>query len=114
MEETSDPIEVIPSENRALVFIGKPPKRFGIAWGGKDGKIVTFKNMVEEKSLSALRLEKRSNSLRDVYVNHKSEPPAILIMDWVEQKISSAGRQLYGSPTVRLQMDESKPDYHTV
>jgi hypothetical protein len=74
IEETSDPIEIIPSENRSLVFIGKPPKRFGIAWVGKDGKIVTFKNMIEEKSLSDLRLEKLSNGLRDVYVNHKSEP----------------------------------------
>lgn len=74
MDETSDPIEIVPSENRSLVFVGKPPKRFGIAWVGKDGKIVTFKNMVAEKSLSPAQLEKLSNSLRDVYVTHKAEP----------------------------------------
>lgn len=74
MEGTSDPIEIIPAENRALVFVGKPPKRFGIAWVGKDGEIVTFKNMIEGKGFTAARIEILSNSLRDAYVNHQSEP----------------------------------------
>jgi len=99
MEDTSDPIEVIPSENRSLVFIGNPPKRFGIAWVGKDGKIVTFKNMIEEKSLSALHLEKLSNSLRDVYVSHKSEPRyATTIRD----------RQIVVTPSEHLLSDVKK------
>ena len=30
--ETSERLEVIPSEHAAYVFIGKPPKKFGLAW----------------------------------------------------------------------------------
>ena len=29
--ETSDPLEVVPAEDSVYIFIGKPPKKFGIA-----------------------------------------------------------------------------------
>jgi hypothetical protein len=72
--ETSDPIEVIPSEKQAFAFIGKPPSRFGVAWVAEDGEVVNFKRLVEEKGLPEYKLEKLSNQLRDIYVSHKSEP----------------------------------------
>lgn len=74
VRDTPDPIEVIPSKNRAFAFIGKPPKRFGVAWVEEDGQIVNFKRLVEEKGLPAEKLEKLSNRLREIYINHKSEP----------------------------------------
>jgi Asp-tRNA(Asn)/Glu-tRNA(Gln) amidotransferase A subunit family amidase len=72
--ETSDPIEIIPSEKQAFAFIGKPPKRFGVAWVEEDGEIVNFKRLLEEKGLPAEQLEKLSHRLREIYISHKSEP----------------------------------------
>ena len=74
VDDTPDAIEVIPSEKRAFAFIGKPPKRFGVAWVDKKGEIVNFKKLVEEKGLPAEQLEKLSTRLREIYINHKSEP----------------------------------------
>jgi hypothetical protein len=74
VSDTPDAIEVIPSEKRAYAFIGKPPKRFGVAWVDKNGEIINFKRLVEEKGLPADKLEKLSGRLRDIYINHKSEP----------------------------------------
>jgi len=36
--QVKDPLEVVPSEHAAYVFIGKPPKKFGLAWI-HDGRI---------------------------------------------------------------------------
>ncbi|MGD9247405.1 MAG: hypothetical protein PVI60_05575 [Desulfobacteraceae bacterium] len=74
VSDTPDRIEVIPSQKRAFAFIGKPPKRFGVAWVDKNGEIVNFKRLVEEKGLPADQLEKLSVRLREIYINHKSEP----------------------------------------
>ncbi len=74
VSDTPDAIEVIPSEKKAFAFIGKPPKKFGVAWVGEDGKIVNFKSLVEEKGLRADQLEQLSGRLREIYINHKSEP----------------------------------------
>ena len=74
VSDTPDAIEVIPSKKRAFAFIGKPPKRFGVAWVDKNGEIVNFKRLVEEKGLSADQLENLSVRLRHIYINHKSEP----------------------------------------
>jgi hypothetical protein len=74
MEEIKDPIEVVPGHETAFFFIGKPPKKFGVAWVGKDGKVVNFKSLVEEKGLSVISLEKLSDRLKSVYIQHQEEP----------------------------------------
>ena len=30
--ETNDPLEIVPAEDSVYIFVGKPPKKFGIAW----------------------------------------------------------------------------------
>ena len=72
--EIKDPIEVVPGDETAFFFIGKPPKKFGVAWVGKDGKIVNFKSLVEEKGLSIISLEKLSDRLKAIYIEHQEEP----------------------------------------
>ena len=74
VSEIKDPIEVVPGNETAFFFIGKPPKKFGVAWVGKDGKIVNFKSLVEEKGLSIISLEKLSDRLKSVYIQHQEEP----------------------------------------
>ena len=74
VSEIKDPIEVVPGDETAFFFIGKPPKKFGVAWIGKDGKVVNFKSLVEEKGLSIISLEKLSDRLKQIYIEHQEEP----------------------------------------
>jgi len=69
-KEVSDPMEVIPTDNAAYVFLGKPPKRFGIAWI-KDGKIYNLKTLSQEKGVPELKIQLMSEKLRKAY--EKSE-----------------------------------------
>ena len=64
--QVKDPLEVVPSEHAAYVFIGKPPKRFGLAWI-HDGKISGLNTLVEEHGLKPLEVEKLLDRLREAY-----------------------------------------------
>ncbi|MCF8178823.1 MAG: hypothetical protein K9J74_09980, partial [Sulfuritalea sp.] len=46
-----DHLEVVPAEHEAFVFLGKPPKRFGIAWI-HDGKVSGLKELAADNDLS--------------------------------------------------------------
>jgi len=64
--QVKDPLEVVPAEHEAYVFIGKPPKRFGLAWI-HDGKISGLKTLVEEHDLKPLEVEEAMHQLRNAY-----------------------------------------------
>ena len=68
-EKISDPMEVIPADDGAYVFIGKPPKKFGVAWI-EGGKIKSFKTLMEEHGMTAQEVNALSDELREVYVRH--------------------------------------------
>jgi len=74
VDEIKDPLEVVPAEDSVYIFVGKPPKKFGIAWIEDGDKIVNFKSLVEEKGLSATSLEQLSEELRKVYIAHQDKP----------------------------------------
>src|SRR5210317_997659 len=74
VSEIGDQLEVVPDDETAFFFIGKPPKKFGVAWVGKDGKVVNFRSLVEEKGLSPISLEHLSDRLKEVYINHQDDP----------------------------------------
>ena len=74
VSEISDRIEIVPASDTAYFFIGKPPKKFGIAWIGEQGEIVNFRSLVEEKGLSMISLEKLSDKLKEIYIKHQQEP----------------------------------------
>lgn len=65
-DQVKDQLEVIPSEHAAYVFIGKPPKNFGMAWI-HDGKISGLNNLVEEHGLKPLEIENLVDQLRKAY-----------------------------------------------
>jgi hypothetical protein len=73
-EETKDSLEVVPAEDSVYIFIGKPPKQFGVAWIEDGDKIVNFKTLVEQKGLSASSLDNLSDELRKAYVAHQDKP----------------------------------------
>jgi len=68
--EVSDPLEVVPGENGGYVFIGKPPKRFGIAWIEGD-EVKSFKSLMAEHNLSAQTINRVSDELREAYQHHQ-------------------------------------------
>ena len=55
-------------------FIGKPPKKFGIAWIEGGDKIVNFKSLLDEKGLSPDSLQRLSEKLREAYIAYKDKP----------------------------------------
>ncbi|MGA9575008.1 MAG: hypothetical protein WBS20_13805 [Lysobacterales bacterium] len=64
--QVKDPLEVVPAKHAAYVFIGKPPKTFGLAWI-HEGKISGLNMLVEEHGLKPLEVEKVVSELRDAY-----------------------------------------------
>ncbi len=65
-EKVKDPMEVIPADDSAFVFIGNPPKNFGMAWV-EEGKVHNFKTLSEEKDVSQKQLLKIVDALADAY-----------------------------------------------
>ncbi len=65
-DQVKDQLEIVPSEHAAYVYIGKPPKKFGLAWI-HDGKISGLNTLVEEHGLDPLEVSKVVDELRDAY-----------------------------------------------
>jgi len=70
MQKVSDPLEVVPSDHAAYVFIGKPPKRFGLAWI-HDGKVSGLNALIEEHGVTPAEIEKVIEKLREAYEKHQ-------------------------------------------
>ncbi|MDH4232766.1 MAG: hypothetical protein OEW04_12150 [Nitrospirota bacterium] len=65
-KQVSDSLEVVPGEDAAYIFVGKPPKAFGIAWI-QDGKLHNFKSIAQEKGIPATEFQLLSDELREAY-----------------------------------------------
>lgn len=65
-EETGEQLEVVPGLPTAYVFVGKPPKKFGLAWI-TDGEVGNFKSLVEEKGVQPFVLQSVVEKLTEVY-----------------------------------------------
>ncbi|MDO9292105.1 MAG: hypothetical protein Q7U09_11020 [Hydrogenophaga sp.] len=68
-----DHLEVVPAEHEAFVFLGKPPKNFGVAWI-HDGKVTGLKEFAEEHHLTQVEVGKMIVRLGEAY-QHASETP---------------------------------------
>ena len=64
--EVSDPLEVVPSEGTAYVFVGKPPKKFGLAWI-HDGCVSNFKTLMQEKGIKPSAIQGIVEQLTTAY-----------------------------------------------
>jgi hypothetical protein len=73
VNEVDQPVEVVPADDVLYAFIGKPPKRFGLAWI-RDGRIANFKTLVEERHVAPTRLERLVDELRDAYERSGDAP----------------------------------------
>ena len=72
-QRVSDPLEVVLGDHEAYVYLGKPPKSFGVAWL-HDGKVTGLKEFAEEHHLSQLEIGKLIVRLGEAY-QHASETP---------------------------------------
>ncbi len=64
--QVNQPLEVVPSEHAAYVFIGKPPKEFGFAWI-HDGKVSGLNTLVKEHGLKTSEVGDVVDQLRAAY-----------------------------------------------
>ena len=66
-QDTDDTLELIPTAETAYVFLGTPPKRFAITWIDKDGTILNFKSLSEQKGVSDMKLQRLIGELGNAY-----------------------------------------------
>lgn len=71
-EKVKEPMEVVPAEDSVYVFIGKPPKNFGMAWI-ENGKVYNFKTLAEEKNVPQNRMLRLVDDLAEAYRRSDSE-----------------------------------------
>ncbi len=66
------PLEVIPGAEGSYIFIGKPPKDFGVAWI-EGSKLHNFKTLVEEDGVNPQELPRISENLRKAYEQNQDD-----------------------------------------
>ncbi|MEJ2592750.1 MAG: hypothetical protein P8178_15395 [Candidatus Thiodiazotropha sp.] len=72
-QRVREKLEIVPDEHAAFVFMGKPPKRFGIAWI-HEGRVSSLKELAEENNLTPAMIDHLVDALREAYT-HASEAP---------------------------------------
>jgi hypothetical protein len=94
-KRVQDKLEVVPGERGLYIFVGKPPKTFGIVWF-HDGVERNFKLLMKEKGLSAASVQTLSDQLREAYTRTQNEP---------RYAYDLAGRKVVVTPSAELQRD---------
>ena len=72
-KKVNDHLEVVPAEHEAYVYLGKPPKRFGIAWI-HDGKLSSLNELVGEGHLTQAETQKLIGKLGRAYEHARDAP----------------------------------------
>ncbi|WP_020677524.1 hypothetical protein [Geopsychrobacter electrodiphilus] len=95
--QISDPLEVIPADGHAYVFIGKPPKRFGMAM--IDDGVHSLGAAAKENGIDQIQLLKINEKLREAYLQCQDAP---------RYTTSVAGRDLVITPSPQLAQEVSE------
>ena len=95
MGQVSDPLEVVPADDHAYVFIGKPPKKFGVAMI-EDGSVQSFVAVAKEKGLDPARIQMLNEQLRDAYMHN---------LDAQRYKTSVAVKEVVVTPCTQLDQE---------
>ena len=73
VREVPDPLEVVMGDHgTAVVFIGKPPKRFGVMLI-ENNQVKNLKDMATEKGLSPEKMSALIDQMRKAYERHMDE-----------------------------------------
>jgi len=95
MGQVSDTLEVVPAGDHAYVFIGKPPKNFGVAMI-EEGKVQSFLAAAKEKGLDQAKIQQLNEQLREAYMHN---------VDAQRYKINVAGKEVVVTPCTRLEQE---------
>ncbi len=95
MGQISDTLEVVPADDHAYVFIGKPPKKFGVAMI-EDGAVQSFIAAAKEKGLDQAKIQMLNEQLRDAYMHN---------MDAQRYKTRVAGKEVVVTPCLQLDQE---------
>ena len=95
MGQVSDTLEVVPADDHAYVFIGKPPKKFGVAMI-EDGAVQSFIAAAKEKGLDQVKIQMLNEQLRDAYMHN---------LDAQRYKTSVAGKEVVVTPCQQLDQE---------
>lgn len=71
-ESVSEDIEVVPDDDETYVFIGKPPKVFGLAWI-REGQVSNMVKVVEEQGVAPHRVEALVELIRTAYERSQND-----------------------------------------
>jgi hypothetical protein len=66
-------LEIVAAADNLYVFVGNPPKNFGLIWY-HDGEEQNFKRLAEERGFAYAQLERFTNDLRATYTKHREAP----------------------------------------
>jgi hypothetical protein len=93
-----DKLELVPGSRATYVFIGRPPDAFGIAWfeGSQEHNL---KRLMADRKLSAARIQKISDQLRDAYQRTLDEP---------RYAYTLSGRNVVVTPSATLEAEVAK------
>jgi len=80
VSETRDRLEIVPAEHSAYVFIGKPPKKFGMAWI-TGGEVTNLGEVARQKNFSPITLEKIEDELAAAYKKSEADERYALSID---------------------------------
>lgn len=70
LQTFSSPLEVVLSDHAAYVFIGEPPRKFGLLWI-HDGEARGFYRLVEEHGVAPVEIKKALDALSEACVKHQ-------------------------------------------
>ena len=70
-KQVHKPLEVVPGDNDAYVFIGKPPRDFGVAWIEGD-KLHSLKSLAEQ-GVKPEEMKALSDNLRKIYEANQND-----------------------------------------
>ena len=89
--QISEPLEIVPAEGHVFVFIGKPPKRFGMAKVGE--RIHSLGAAAREHGMHQIELQKLNIKLHNAYLHCHDAP---------RYKISVDGKAVVVTPSQQL------------
>jgi len=95
MDQVKDPIEIVPAEERTFIFIGKPPKKFGVAWI-EGTNVENFQKRAQDAGIGASRMEDISGKLRSAYEKYENSDRYVTDL---------AGRKVVVTPSNDLNRD---------
>lgn len=90
--QTRDRLEVVPGQDKAFVFVGKPPKQFGLVWV-EDGELRNLKNYLADHGIDKQRAGQLVEALSQAYEQSQAVP---------RFKTEVAGREFVVTPSDRL------------